>query len=132
MNNRMHTLFTITGILTIGMIFWAALGYLMDLSSFAIVLPLCGASILVFLGTGFLKNYFERRKFREFIESQKQDLEIQEKIKNEHIDKGDKTGRAKVKIYFKERNAGLNWTGASVHGAVPQRKRRRTFLPKNR
>jgi len=132
MNNPMRTLFNITGILTIGMIFWAALGYLMDLSSFSLILPLCCASILLYFGIGFLKNYIERRKFREFIESQKQDPELQDKIKKERIATEDKTGRANTKIYYKDRNTGLNWTGASVHGAVPHRKKRRTFLPKNR
>ena len=132
MNNHGRILFTSTGILTIGMIFWAALGYLMDLASFNVILPLCCASILAFMGTGFLKNYFERRKFRELIESKKQDRKLQEKIRNERIYMGDKTGRAKVKVEYRARNAGLNWTGASVHGAVPQRKKRRSFLPRNR
>ena len=128
----MRTLFNITGLIAVLMIFWAALGYLMDLSSFPLVFPLSIFSILGFLGTGFLKNRAENRKFREFLESKKGDKEVQEKLQNERIEPGDKTGRAGVKAYFKDRNVGVNWTGASVHGAVPQRKRRRSFLPKNR
>ncbi len=128
----MRRLFVFTGIVTVCLIFWAVLGYLMDMSSFRIVFPLCTLSIIGFFVTGFLKNREENIKFREFLESKKQDKEVQEKLKNEKIDPGDKTGRAGVKTYFKERNVGLNWTGASVHGAVPQRKKRRTFLPKNR
>ena len=128
----MRTLFILSGLFAILMIFWAALGYLMDLSSFPLVLPLSIFSILVFLGTGFLKNRVEDRKFKEFLESKKRDKKVQEKLQNERIEPGDKTGRAGVKAYFKDRNVGVNWTGASVHGAVPQRKRRRSFLPKNR
>ena len=68
----------------------------------------------------------------QFLESRERDPEVQQKLKKEKVEPGDKTGRAGVKTYFKERNAGLNWTHASVHGAVPQRKKRKTFLPKNR
>lgn len=128
----MKKLFAFTGIIAVGLIFWAALGYLMDLPSFPIVLPACIVLILVFLISGFLKNLEERRKFREFLESKRRDRDVQEKLKNERVEPGDKTGRVKVKSYFKERNVGVNWTGASVHGAVPHRKKRRTFLPKNR
>jgi hypothetical protein len=128
----MRTLFNITGLIAVLMIFWAALGYLMDLSSLPLVFPLSIFSILVFLGTGFLKNRAENRKFKEFLESKKGDKKVQEKLQNERIEPGDKTGRAGVKAYFKDRDVGVNWTGASVHGAVPQRKRRRSFLPKNR
>ena len=128
----MKRLFGITGIIDVGLIFWAAIGYLMDLPSFRAALPLSIAGILVFLAAGILKNRAEQRKFREFIESQKRDKDVQEKLKNEAIEKGDKTGRAGVKAQYRERNTGLNWTGASVHGAVPHRKKRRSFLPKNR
>ena len=89
-------------------------------------------SIALFFGIGLLKNRAEKRKFEEFLEHVKRDQELQEKIKDEKIDPGDKTGRAKVKAYFKERNSGLSWTGGSVHGTVPKRNKRRTFLPKNR
>jgi hypothetical protein len=81
---------------------------------------------------GFLKNRDENHKFREFLASKEKDGEVQEKLRNEKIEPGDKTGRSGVKTHFKERNVGVNWTGASVHGAVPHRKKRRTFLPKNR
>ena len=128
----MRTLFNSTQIIAIGLIFWAALGYLMNLPSFPVVLPLSITSIAISLAAGFLKNHQERRKFKEFLESKKRDSELQEKRKDEQLEPGDKTGRSKVKAYFKERNVGLNWTGASVHGAVPQRKKRRSFLPKNR
>ncbi len=52
----MRTLFIISGLFAILMIFWAALEYLMDLSSFPLVFPLSIFSILVFLGTGFLES----------------------------------------------------------------------------
>jgi hypothetical protein len=128
----MRKLFALTGLITIGLIFWTALGYLMDLSSFRLIFPLCIASILAFFITGFLKNRDENRRFREFLASKEEDKEVQKKLKNERVEPGDKTGRAGVKTYFKERNVGVNWTGASVHGAVPQRRKRKTFLPKNR
>ncbi len=128
----MRRLFVLSGLITLALIFWAALGYLMDLPSFRAVLPLCLFSIAIFFVTGFLKNREERQKFREFLASKERDKDVQEKLRNERVEPGDKTGRAGVKTYFKERNVGVNWTGASVHGAVPQRKKRRTFLPKNR
>jgi hypothetical protein len=130
--NEMKSLFVFTGLLSVALIFWATLGYLMDMPSFKYVLPLSIISIILFLGSVLLKNLAEKRKFEAFIESKKRDKELQEKLKNEKVDPGDKTGRAKVKTYFKERNAGLSWTGASVHGAVPKRNKRRSFLPKNR
>jgi hypothetical protein len=48
------------------------------------------------------------------------------------VEPGDKTGRAKVRAQYRDRNTGVNWTGASVHGAVPHRKPRRKFLSGNR
>jgi hypothetical protein len=128
----MRSLFAFTGVVAVAMIFWSALAYLLGMPSFRISLPLTLISIALFLGVGLLKNRDEKRKFEEFLEHVKRDQELQEKIKDEKIDPGDKTGRAKVKAYFKERNIGLSWTGASVHGAVPKRNKRRPFLPKNR
>jgi hypothetical protein len=128
----MRILFTLTGLLALGIIFWAVLGYLMDLPSFSVSFPLCIIFIGMFFLAGVLKNREERRKFREFLESRKRDNALQERLKDERIEPGDKTGRTKVKTYFRDRNVGVNWTGASVHGAVPHRKKRRTFLPKNR
>ena len=104
----------------------------MDMPSFRISFPLTIISIGLFFGAGILKNRAEKRKFEEFLESKKRDKELQEKLKEEKIDSGDKTGRAKVKAYYKDRKIGLSWTGASVHGAVPKRNKRRGFLPKNR
>jgi len=128
----MKMLFRFTGLVVVGLIFWTSLGYLLDLPSFPVVLPVCMAGIFVFFTLGFLKNREEKKRFREYLSSLEQDQNVQKKLKNERIDPGDKTGRAGVKTYFREGNTGLNWTGASVHGAVPQRKKRRTFLPKNR
>jgi len=128
----MRSLFVFTGLLTAAMIFWSTLAYLLGMPSFRIVFPLTIISIALFFGIGLLKNRAEKRKFEEFLEHVKRDQELQEKIKDEKIDPGDKTGRAKVKAYFKERNSGLSWTGGSVHGTVPKRNKRRTFLPKNR
>ncbi len=130
--NDMRKLFVLTGLFALALLFWAVLGYLMDLPSFPVVLPLSIGAVVVFLGTGVLKNLEERRKFREFLESQKSDPQVREKLKKERIEPGDKTGRSGVKAYFKDGNAGVNWTGASVHGAVPHRKKRRSFLSKNR
>ncbi len=128
----MKKLFVLTGLITVAMIFWSTLGFLMDLPSFRISFPLTIISIVLFFGAGILKNHAEKRKFEEFLESLEQDKDLQEKIKEEKIDPGDKTGRARIKAYYKDRNSGLSWTGASVHGAVPKRNKRRTFLPKNR
>ena len=131
-SSKMRSLFVFTGLATVAMIFWSTLAYLMGMPSFRVSLPLTIISIILFLGVGLLKNRVEKRRFEEFLEDLKRDQELQEKIKNEKIDPGDKTGRAKVKAYFKERNSGLSWTGGSVHGTVPKRNKRRTFLPKNR
>lgn len=131
-SSKMRSLFVFTGLLSAAMIFWSTLAYLLGMPSFRIVFPLTIISIALYFGIGLLKNRAEKRKFEEFLEHVKQDQELQEKIKDEKIDPGDKTGRAKVKAYFKERNSGLSWTGGSVHGTVPKRNKRRTFLPKNR
>jgi hypothetical protein len=128
----MRMLFTLTGLMALGLIFWAGLGYLMDLDTFPLALTLAITGILAFLVIGVLKNQAEQRRFREFLESQNRDREVQEKRKNESVRPGDRTGRAKVKAEYRERNTGVNWTGASVHGATPHRKQRRTFLSKNR
>jgi hypothetical protein len=131
MNNKIRMLFVLSGMLAVGLIFWAALAYLMDLPSFPLAMPLCIAGIVLFLVTGSMKNLEEKRRFREFLESRKRDPEVQENLRSEKVEAGDKTGRAGVKARYRERNTGLNWTGASVHGAVPQRKKRRGFLSKN-
>ena len=128
----MKNLFALTGLITVAMIFWSTLGFLMDLPSFQTSFPLTIISIVLFFGAGILKNLAEKRKFEEFLESLQRDKDLQEKIKEEKIDPGDKTGRARIKAYYKDRHTGLSWTGASVHGAVPKRNKRRTFLPKNR
>ena len=130
--NKMRSLFGFTGFLTIVMIFWSVLAYMLGKPSFRVSLPLTIISIIMFLGVGLLKNRVEKRKFEEFLEDLKRDRELQEKLKYEKIDPGDKTGRAKVRAYYKERNSGLSWTGGSVHGTVPKRNKRRSFLPKNR
>ena len=130
--NKMKSLFVFTGLLTVAMIFWSTLAYLLGMPSLRISLPLTIISIVLFFGAGMLKNRAEKIQFEEFLENKKQDRELQDKIRDEKIDPGDKTGRARVKAYYKERNSGLSWTGASVHGAVPKRNKRRSFLPKNR
>ena len=130
--SKMRSLFVFTGLITVAMIFWSTLGYLMEMPSFRISLPLTIISVILFFGAGMLKNRAERRKFEELLERKKRDRDLQEKLKDEKIEPGDKTGRAKVKAYYKERNSGLSWTGGSVHGAVPKRNKRRSFLPKNR
>jgi hypothetical protein len=128
----MKNLFALTGLIAVALIFWASLGFLMDMPSFRISFPLSIISIVLFFGAGMLKNRAEKRKFEEFLEGLKQDKVLQDKLKEKKIDPGDKTGRARIKAYYKDRNIGLSWTGASVHGAVPKRNKRRTFLPKNR
>ena len=130
--SKMRRLFLVTGLVTVAMIFWSTLAYLLGMPSFRISFPLTILSIVLFLGVGLLKNLAEKRKFEEFLEHLKHDQVLQERIKDEKIDPGDKTGRAKVKAYYKERNSGLSWTGGSVHGTVPKRNKRRSFLPKNR
>jgi len=131
-SSKMRSLFVFTGLLTVAMIFWSTLAYLLGMPSFRFAFTLTIISIALFFGIGLLKNRAEKKKFEEFLEHVKRDQELQEKIKDEKIDPGDKTGRAKVKAYFKERNSGLSWTGGSVHGTVPKRNKRRSFLPKNR
>jgi hypothetical protein len=128
----MRSLFVLSGLVTVAMIFWSTLAYLLGIPSFRISFPLTIISIVLFFGVGFLKNRAEKRKFEKFLEHMKGDRELQAKIKDEKIDHGDKTGRAKVIAYYKERNSGLSWTGGSVHGTVPKRTKRRSFLPKNR
>lgn len=130
--NKMRGLLILSGLLTVAMIFWSSLAYLLGKPSFSIILPLTIINIILFLGVGLLKNRAEKRKFEEFLEELKRDRQLQEKIKDEKIDPGDKTGRAKVRAYYKERNSGLSWTGGSVHGTSPKRNKRRSFLPKNR
>lgn len=130
--NKMSGLLILSGLVTVAMIFWTSLAYLLGKPSLSTIFPLTIISIVLFLGVGLMKNRVEKKKFEKFLEDMKQNQELQEKIKNEKIDPGDKTGRAKVKAYYKERNIGLSWTGASVHGAVPKRNKRRSFLPKNR
>jgi hypothetical protein len=130
--NRLKRLFTITGLMAVALLFWTVLAFLMDFSSFRLSLICTLGGILLFLATGILKNRTEHRNFQKFLDSQRKDKAIQEKLKNERIGPVNKSGRAKVKAVYKERNMGLNWTGASVHGAVPHRKKRRSFLPKNR
>jgi hypothetical protein len=131
-SSKMRSLLVFTGLITVAMIFWSTLAYLLGKPSFSIILPLTIISIILFLGVGLLKNRAEKGKFEEFLEDLKRDRKLQEKIKDEKIDPGDKTGRAKVRAYYKERNSGLSWTGGSVHGTAPKRNKGRSFLPKNR
>jgi hypothetical protein len=128
----MKLLFRICGLLTLGLIFWAALAYLMDKPSFSYVRWLLLASILFYLIAGILKNRSEKRAFQEFLLEKQRDKKVQEKLQDERIEPGDKTGRAGVKAKYRDRNSGVDWMPANVHGAVPARKKRRSFLPKNR
>ena len=130
--NNVRSLFIFTGLGMVAMIFWSALAYLMAMPSLRVSLLLTTISMVLFLGTGLLKNLAEKRKFEAFLEYLKRDKNLQEKLKNEKIDPWDKTGRAKIKAYYRERYSGVTWTGASVHGAVPKRNKRRDFLPRNR
>lgn len=130
--NNMKSLFVFSGLVAGAMIFWSSWVYLLGMPSFRTIFLLTMLSIVLFLGVGLLKTREEKRKFKAFLEDLKRNPELQKKIKEEKVDPGDKTGRARVKAYYKERNIGLSWTGASVHGAVPKRNKRRSFLPKNR
>ena len=119
--NNVRSLFIFTGLGMVAMIFWSALAYLMAMPSLRVSLLLTTISMVLFLGTGLLKNLAEKRKFEAFLENLKRDKNLQEKLKNE-----------KIKAYYRERYSGVTWTGASVHGAVPKRNKRRDFLPRNR
>ena len=128
----MRILFKLIGVFSVALIFWAALGYLMSLPSFPFMLPLSIVCITLFFAVGLLKNHIEKKKFMAFLEEKESDKDLQKRLKNERVDPGDKTGRAKIKSHFRERNVGLTWMAASVHGAVPKRNKRRSFLPKSR
>ena len=104
-SNKMRSLLVFTGFVTVAMIFWSTLAYLMGMPTFRISFPLTIISIVVFLGVGILRNRAEKRKFQEYIEHLKRDQGLQDKIREEKIDPGDKTGRAKIKAYYKERNS---------------------------
>jgi hypothetical protein len=129
MKSKMRPVFVLAGLLALALIFWTVLGYLLGLPSFRLVFPLSIGGIVLFFVTGYLKNREERRKFEEYLESRKRDPEVQEKIRNGELESGDKIGYAKSWGHYRDRNTGVNWTGASVHGAVPHRRPRRNFLP---
>jgi len=59
----MRKLFILSGMVTVGLIFWTALGYLMDLSSHRIVFLICIVSIIGFFITGFLKKRQDRNSW---------------------------------------------------------------------
>ena len=128
----MKALFVFTGFIALVLIFWSILARIMGIESFSYIFPLCLVSIGVFFITGFLKNMVEKKRFEDFLRQQRENKDVQRKIENREIDPGDKYGRAKVKATYRPRKAGLNWTGGSVHGAVPKRTDRKEFLSGNR
>ena len=128
----MKALFVFTGFIALVLIFWSILARIMGVESFSYVFPLCLVSIGVFFFTGFLKNKAEKKNFEDYLRQQRENKQVQRKMENGEIDPGDTHGRAKVKASYRPRKTGLNWTGASVHGAVPKRKDRKEFLSGNR
>ena len=121
------------------LIFWAALGYLMDWPSFRIIRWVCLGSIGLYFLTGILKNLAERKEFQRFLEEQREDRDVQEKLQKERSvragsggGKGLTGGKRGVESAFKDKKTGIDWMPANVHGSVPARKKRRSFLSKNR
>lgn len=76
----------------------------MESPSFWIVLPVTIVVIAGFFLTGFLKNLDEKRKFRDFLDSQERDPDVQKKLKDERIETGKNTGRPAIKTHFKDGN----------------------------
>lgn len=126
--NRIRTIFRISGILALGMIFWAALGFLLDSPSLAYTRWLCPGSILLYLLAGFLKYREEKRRFREFLEAARSDPEVQDRMRKEKITPGGGSGAEGTGYAFKRRKSGIDWMPANIHGSVPARKTRRSFL----
>lgn len=125
---RIKTLFRISGIFTLGMILWTTLGFLMGRVSFAYVKWICAGSIVLYLVLGFIKNHRERQNFREFLELQRQDPEVQEKLRKEKTGPGEKSHGSGTAYAFRQKKSGIDWMPANIHGSVPARKKRRSFL----
>lgn len=127
----MRAVFILSGILALAMIFWASIAWLMGYPSAPVALWLMIISIVIFLGAGFIKNHLDHRKFQLFLEAQRNDDGVQEKLKNEKIRTAGTGSGAAVRNKYRESKTGVEWMPANVHGAVPKRRRRRPFLPKN-
>ena len=89
---------------------------------------LTGFITILLVLVGILKNRHDRKKFKEFLESLKRKQRLNEEPEKEVAVPGKNPIRSKIRARYRPRKVGLNWTGASVHGAVPRRKDRREFL----
>jgi len=127
----MRTVLIINGIIAVLLFFAVSLAFLMDSPSLRFYLPSVIIAVVSLLGLAVYNNHLQNKKFRKFIQSKKDDKDLQEELQRNKLSYKDKTGRAKVPGKYTTRKIGNLWTGNNLHGAIPTRQDRRKFLTKN-
>ena len=127
----MRIVLIINGMLAVSLLFAASLAFMMDYPSLGLFLPACMITLVSLLGLAVYNNHLKNKRFREFIQSKKDDKDLQDELQRTKLSYKDKTGRAKVPGKYTTRKIGNLWTGNNLHGAVPNRQDRRKFLTKN-
>ncbi len=101
-------------------------GYMMDWKIISFAIPFNIFLFFLLLFSALYNNYLENKKFRQFLQKAKHD----QALKNEH--ERPTAHKSRVKrgefSHHRTRKIGLTWTAGTVHGAVPKRTDRRTFL----
>jgi hypothetical protein len=101
-------------------------GYMMDLGFTRYAIPVNIAVFVMLLASALYNNYLENKKFRQFLLKAKQDQVLQNETSRPSAEKP--TMRPGEYTHYKTRKTGLSWTAGTVHGAVPKRGEKRTFL----
>ena len=127
----MRIALVINGIIAVFLVFAAFLTFMMDYPSLRFFMPAAVSSVVLLLALAVYNNYLQNKKFRRFIQHNKENKELQEKLQQSRLSYKDKTGRAKVPGKYTTRKIGNVWTGNNLHGAVPNRQDRRKFLTGN-
>ena len=127
----MRIILIIKGITAVVLIFASFLAFTMDLPSLRVYLPAAFISVVLLLALVYYNNHLQNKKFRKFIQSKKDDRELQEELQQRKLLYKDQTGRAKIPGKYTTRKIGNVWIGNNLHGAVPVRQDRRKFLRKN-
>ncbi len=127
----MRIVLIINGILAVFLLLAAFLAFMLDYPLFRFFLPADIIAIVSLLGLAVYNNHLKNIRFRKFIQSRKDDKELQDELQRNKLSYKDKTGRAKIPGKYTTRKIGNVWTGNNLHGAVPNRQDRRKFLTKN-
>ena len=122
----MRSLVRIIAVIMIIAVMISFVGYMMGWEIIDYAVPVNVFIFVVLLASAIYNKHLENKKFRQFLQKIKQDQVLKKENKRATATPSRvMTGNSSQ---FKARKIGLNWTGGTVHGAVPKRGNRRSFL----